>query len=231
MRLLNLRGVEQNLVKVAELAVTPVVGERLPGPNGWRLIKPPTRLMVVVDPEGSQFGTPEKVAKTRENIVRGVMASLKDQGVTNPNPAELDELVDIRTWPARCYEYTHFTEDELADAIMAVHHTIDGWNRRELVGALAFWRGRGEDIKRVWESGRWDEQRGRPTGGWEHEVEKPRLAEALWPVLAAKIERWRADPDAPTPPIVGVVRDAYHVAQRWRYLSFALSEAPAAGAD
>ena len=42
-RLLNLRGVDHNLEKLAALAVTPLVGERLPpGQPGWRLIKPPT---------------------------------------------------------------------------------------------------------------------------------------------------------------------------------------------
>lgn len=40
---------------------------------------------------------------------------------------------------------------------MAVHTTIDGGTRDELMAALAWWRGRGEDIKRVWRSGRWDE--------------------------------------------------------------------------
>ena len=228
MRLLNLRGVDRNVEKVAALAATPLVGERLPGRPGWRLIKPPTRLMIAVDPEGAQFGTPDAVARTRRKIMRDVLDSLKDQGVTNPNPAELDELVDIRTWPERCYEYAHFNDDELAYAIMAVHHTIDGWSRDELIGALEFWRKRGEDIKRVWESGRWDEHRQRPTGAWQHEVSKPELAIALWPTLQAKIDDCRVDPDAPIPPIVNVVRDAYHIAQRWRYLSFALSEAPAA---
>jgi hypothetical protein len=231
MRLLNLRGVDRNVEKVAALAATPLVGERLPGRPGWRLIKPPTRLMIAVDPEGAQFGTPDAVARTRRKIMRDVLDSLKDQGVTNPNPAELDELVDIRTWPERCYEYAHFKDDELANAIMAVHHTIDGWSRDELIGALEFWRKRGEDIKRVWESGRWDEHRQRPTGAWQHEVSKPELAIALWPTLQAKIDDCRVDPDAPIPPIVKVVRDAYHIAQRWRYLSFALSEAPAADAE
>ena len=232
LRLLNLRGVDQNIEKVATLAVTPLVGERLPGQRpGWRLIKPPTRLVVAVDPEGAQFGSPDAVAKTRRKIMRDVLASLKDQGVTNPNPAELDELIDIRTWPARCYEFAHFDDEELAEAIMAVHHTINGWSKEELLGALDYWRKRGEDIKQVWERGRWDEQQRRPIDPWVHEVSKPDLAKALWPTLQAKIDRCRVDPEAPVPPIVTVAQDAYHVAQRWRYPSFALSEVPAAEAQ
>lgn len=81
-RLLNLRGVDRNLNKVAALAVTPLVGERLPSERpGWRLIKPPTRLMIAVDPEGAQFGTPDAVARTRRKVMQDVLDSLKDPGL------------------------------------------------------------------------------------------------------------------------------------------------------
>jgi hypothetical protein len=76
------------------------------------------------------------------------------QGITAANPAELDELVRISTWSESCYAFPHFTDDEMADGMMAVHTTIDGGTRDELVAALAWWRGRGEDIKRVWRSSR-----------------------------------------------------------------------------
>ena len=72
---------------------------------------------------------------------------------------------------------------------MAVHTTIDGWTRDELVTAVAYWRGRGDDIKRVWRSGRWDEQQQQMTGPWEYAVSKTELAKALWPALRAKIDR------------------------------------------
>jgi hypothetical protein len=32
--------------------------------------------------------------------------------------------------------------------------------------------------------------------------------------------------DAPVPPIAQVVNDAYHLAQQWRYQSYALTELP-----
>ena len=106
---------------------------------------------------------------------------------------------------------------------MAMHTTVNGWTRDQLVAALADWRRRGKDIKRVWESGRWDGQQSAPTGRWDYEVSKTELAKALWPVLEAKIERCRTDPTAPIPEIAEVIQDAYLIAQQWRYLSFALS--------
>lgn len=44
--------------------------------------------------------------------------------------------------------------------------------------------------------------------------------------LRTKIDCCRADADAPVSPIVEVVQDACHLAQRWRCLSFVLGEQP-----
>ena len=95
---------------------------------------------------------------------------------------------------ARCPldEFAHFTDDELADGIMAVHQTIDGWTRDEQVATLGYWRTKKQDIKRVWTSGRWDEHAKKMTGKWAYEVSKVRLAEALWPVLEQKIVQFKA---------------------------------------
>ena len=212
MRLLKLGGVDRDLEKVAALAAAPLVSGRTPGRPGWLLIKPPTRLYIAVDPEGKYFGA-AKVARTRTAILNEIKAVLEAQGVTRPNPTELDELVTIRTWSERCYEYAHFRDEELADGIMAVHTTINALTRGQLIEAIKTERDRGKDIKEVWSQ-------------WEHKPGKPELAHALWPTLAAKIERCRTDPDAPVPEIAEVIHDAYLGAQRWRYLSFVLSEEP-----
>jgi hypothetical protein len=226
MRLLWLGGVDKDLEKVAALASAPLVGERAPTQQpAWLAIKPPTRLLIAVDPEGKYFA-PQNVGKTRTAILNEIRAVLRAQGVEDPNPAELEQLIEIRTWSESCYEFAHFYDEELADGIMAIHDTIDGWTRDELVEALGYWRDRRADIKRVWESGRWDEQRQTVTGPWAYKVSKTKLAEALWPTLKAKIDRCRADEQAPVPEIVQVVQSAYLQAQQWRYLSFLLTELP-----
>ena len=226
MRLLMLGGVDRDLEKVAALAAAPLVGPKIQGQRpAWTLIKPPTCLYIAVDPEGRYFA-PDKIEKTKTDILNEIRAVLKAQGVTSANPAELDELVRIHTWSDSCYEFAHFTDDELADGIRAVHADINGWTRDQLVEALAYWRDKKKDIKRVWESGRWDEQSQTVTGKWAYDVSKTKLAEALWPTLKAKIDHCRVDAEAPVPEIVQVVEDTYHLAQRWRYPSFALSEDP-----
>jgi hypothetical protein len=223
-RLLKLGGVNTKLQKVAALAVTPLVGGKIdvPGRECWRLIKPPTRLLVAVDPEGP-FRNPQEVAKTKALIVDEIKEVLKAQGVNNANPSEIDLLVEIQTWPESCYEYAHFTNDELADGIMEVHRGVNGYSRNELVAALRHWRDQGKDIKRVWESGRWDERLSRPLGRWDHEVSKVELAKVLWPTLAGKVQACMVSAAAPVPPIAEVVQSAYHTAQRWRYQSYVLS--------
>ena len=213
LRLLWLGGVDKDLQKVAALAAAPLVGERMPGTDAWSLIKPPARLLIAVDPEGKYFA-PGKVGRTRRAILNEIKAVLKAQGVTAANPAELEDLVAIRTWSASCYEFAHFTDEELADGIRAVHHTSNGLTRDELVAAIKVTRDRGKDIKEVWNQ-------------WDHKPGKPELAEALWPALEVKIDRCRSDPEAPVPEIVEVVQEAHLVAQRWRYRSFVLSEEPA----
>jgi hypothetical protein len=227
-RLLVLGGADKDPVKVAALAAAPLVAGKAPSQRpAWDLIKPPTRLLIAIDPEG--LFAPSKVAKTRKDILDEIRAVLRVQGVERPNPAEVDELIQIHTWSASCYEFAHFTDEELADGIMAVHHTINHWTKDELIAALRDWRNRKKDIKRVWESGRFEEGKTRPSGKWEYEVSKTKLAAALWPTLMAKIDRCRVDADESVPEIVQVVEDAYHIAQRWRYQSYVLSEEPEDG--
>jgi hypothetical protein len=208
MRLLKLGSVDRDLEKVAALAAAPLVGGEIGEPGGWWLIKPPTRLLVAVDPEG-QFGTPAKVARTRDKIIQEIEAVLRAQGVTNPKASEIDELVAIRTWSASCYEFAHFSDEELADGIMAVHITINGLTRNQLIDRLAVERGRRKDIKAVWSQ-------------WDYRPSKVKLAHALWPTLERKIQQRLADAKAPVPEIAEIVYEAYIIAQRWRYQSFVL---------
>ena len=116
--------------------------------------------------------------------------------VTNADPNEIDELVKIRTWSASCYEFAHFTDEELADGIMTVHATINGWTRQQLIERIASERARRKDIKEVWSL-------------WDYKPSKVDLARALWPTLERKIQRRLGDMEAPTPEIAEIVYEAY----------------------
>jgi hypothetical protein len=224
-RLLKLGGVGEKLKKVAALTAAPLVSGKVPGTNEWNLIKPFTRLIVAVDPEGP-YATPEKVTGEQENILNEIKDVLEAQGVLRPKPDELNNLIDIQTWHEACYEFAHFTDEELADGIIKAHPTIDGWTREQLIEALGYWRAKKKDVKRVWESGRWIEQTQSMTGKWTPEPSKVELAKALWSTLEGKIEQLKAGADLPVPPLVQIIYDAYHLAQQWRYISPVLTELP-----
>jgi hypothetical protein len=209
MRLLKMGSVDRDLQKVAALAAAPLVARRLPGHDAWQLHKPPTTLIVAVDPEGRYFGTAEKVKKTRDGLIAQIEDVLRMQGVTSFDRSDLDVLVSVHTWKESCYEYEHFTDDELADALLAVHPTCNGLTRDELIAAIRAERDRRKDIKAVWSL-------------WSPEPSKIDLAKQLWPVLEAKVVRCRVESSAPVPAIAEVVQEAYLTAQRWRYRSFVL---------
>ena len=226
-RVLKLGGVGQNLQKVAALNVAPLIGKQVPAPGAtaWTVIRPLAHLLLAVDPD-KPFNTPENIEKERTKLLNEIKDVLKTQGVERPNPDELEHLVEIRVWNASCYEFAHFTDEELADGITAAHETVNGWTRDELIAALNYWRGEDKDIKHVWYRGGPTAPPNRLTGKWEYEVSKVKLAEALWPALLRKIQLAMVTDDAPVPPIMQVINDAYHLAQHRRYLSFALTEVP-----
>lgn len=208
MRVLKLGGVDHDPVKVGALAAAPLIARQDESRDFWWVIKPPTCFMIATDPEGRFYGSAQKIKATRKKLLAEIEAVVKAQQAT-VSSAELNALVEIRTWRESCYEFADFNNDELADGIMAVHTTINGLTRDELVTAIVETRGRRKDIKEVWSQ-------------WSYSVSKRELAYALWPTLAKKIEAARADVAAPVPEIVEVVRRAYRVAQNWRYKTFVL---------
>ncbi|MFI7509060.1 hypothetical protein ACIBSS_19755 [Micromonospora aurantiaca] len=209
-RFLTLRGIKGDLTKVAALAATPLVGER--HGDTWSLIKPPTILLIAVDPEES-YSNPVGIANERGKIIKEVARVLAAQGVT-VHPDDLEELVHVRTWDERCFEFAHFDNDELADAVIRLAPTINGLTREDLIKDIEKKRVGWLNIDKVWEK-------------WKTQPSKRALGRELWPVLAAKIDDRRTDHSAPMPPIVDVLIEADHLARRWQYRSPVLRAASA----
>jgi len=209
MRILTLRGVGERIVKVGALAAAPLVGE-LQG-DYYELIKPPTRLIVAVDPD-KPYDTPQAVADRRNEVVDEIKLVLAAQGA-EADPDDLEHMVEIRTWSKFCFEFEHFTDEELADAILGVYRGYGAPDRDGLIRALNAQRRAGQDIGKVWTN-------------WRPEVSKTALAKKLWPVLEANILD-ESSPDAPS--IAQVVYEAYLQAQDLRYKSYVLRAAPRPG--
>ncbi len=140
-----LRGVGHDLTKLAAFACAPMVDR--PQGDGWLLVKPPTHLLVVVDPD-RPFDTPEGVEGERQKIVDEMVAVVRAQGV-DPNRDDLESLVEVSTWNERCFEFEHFSDSELAEAVLAVHADCNGLDQMGLERALAMQRTWSGDRERV----------------------------------------------------------------------------------
>ncbi|HEX6484885.1 MAG TPA: hypothetical protein VF043_39070 [Ktedonobacteraceae bacterium] len=205
-----LRGIRRDLTKLAAFASAPLLGEKMPHSQGdvWATVKPPTRLMVVVDPD-APYDSPENVEVQRRLIVEEIIAVVRSQGV-EPNPDDVDSLVSVKTWSESCFEFAHFTDDELAEALLKVHHQCGGWDRARLVAALRAQRDHGCDINNVWKN--W----------WPPAPSKKALARELWPVLRSKLDAAASDPTADLPPIAEALISAFWEAVRRPHGLFAI---------
>lgn len=108
-------------------------------------------------------------------------------------------IVEIRTWGKLPFEFAHFTDAELADAILAVAQTPHPRGRGQLLSDLRRQRGRSApDVSKVY---RWHQSG----------LSKPILADALWRVLERKIQT-ALDRGTPGPPVLRACIRAYEMA-------------------
>lgn len=170
-RSIVLRGVGHDLTKLAAFACAPMIDQ--PQRDGWLLVKPPTHLLVVVDPD-PPFDSPAGVETERQKIIDEMVAVVRAQGV-DPDRSDLESLVEVSTWQEGCFEFEHFSDSELADALLAVHADCNGLDHARLERALGEHRKRGRDIKNVWRN-------------WRRPPSKTALAESLWPVLRDRLD-------------------------------------------
>jgi len=198
-----LRGIRGGLTKLAAFASAPLLGEKMPPHHqgdAWATVKPPTRLMVVIDPD-PPYDSPEHIEGQRRLIVEEIIAVVRAQGV-EPNRGDVDSLVSVKTWSASCFEFAHFTDDELAEALLKMHRQCGGLDKAGLAAALREQRDHRRDIAHVWKN--W-----RPM-----QPSKTALARELWPVLQSKLDAADGDPTADVPPIAEALIDAFREAVR-----------------
>jgi len=194
----TMNGVGKKVQLLGAAAVAPLLGRRRP--DGYDLLRPPCRLIVAVDPEGV-YRSSEQAEAERQKVVRAIAEVVRAQAA-DADTKELDSLVEIRRWSESCFEFEHFSDLELFEAIKAVHTKPDERpDDKAIVASLRIAREKRQDVKDVW----WN---------WAHQPSKPLLADALWAVLKGKIER-AATGNGPMPQLAALVEDAYNTAQRF----------------
>jgi hypothetical protein len=208
-----MNGVDKDLTMLATALIAPLLGEGRP--NSYELLRPPCHLIVAVDPEG-RWRTDESTERHRGRLVRAVGDVVQAQA-PDADVSLLDDFIEVRRWDARCFEYAHFDDNDLFEAITAVHLRRETRPPDEEVrAAIASARRNGHDISAVWRE-------------WDYHPPKPELADALWPALRRRIGAAK-EGHGEVPQVVTVVQHAYAIAQQYSRHSWVIGRI-SAGSD
>jgi hypothetical protein len=196
-RIVDFGGTDRDLALLARYAVEPILGRDFG--NGVALDRPLTRFLVMTDAE-HRYATPTDRRYQRKLLLDSLTLNVpKDVRSDYYINTRRDRVVEIVTWGKLPFEFAHFTDRELADAMLsaaAAHYPHDlsrlvrGIHMQRTNSAApnveeVFWRGSG--------------------------LTKPGLAEALWPVLESKINT-AIQQGKPGPPMMRACIRAYEMA-------------------
>lgn|GEM_PF-1646085 len=204
----NMETVTRDLDLLVRHEAGPRLGDDM-GNNMVRLVRPPTRILVAVDPEGKYAGR-NGPRKERDKLVSRLHGSLPVGTRSKTSLSQLRSLVDVVTWGTVPWEFANFTNTELAKAIIRCSTVPAGITQRDLVNALESER----TIKKTNPNIRRSPNveiicKGWPTCAKFHKTE---LAEELWPVLREKTLRDMASGKPLRVPAVRVAAKAFRMA-------------------
>ena len=116
-QLVDMGGIDTKLDLLAAYAATPQLGESLE--SSILLTRPLTRFLVAVDPEKA-YATGQQREQVRTRLVDKMLTHLSAQDRTPMIRQQLEELVSVETWGTKSFEFAHFSNDEIARAILQV---------------------------------------------------------------------------------------------------------------
>ena len=188
-------GTSKDLSLLARFAAEPRLG--IDHGEYVSLARPVTRFVVLTDAE-NKYATKQQRDRQRELLLKSIIQDVpKDLRADLRGPDA--HLVDIMTWGKHPFEFAHFTDRQLAQALISASSQTHPGGVAGLTQAVAAERATGSpNIKDAW-----------PAAG----VSKPKLADELWPVLRRKIERAIASHASGPPIMQGAIR-AYELAMR-----------------
>jgi hypothetical protein len=170
-RVHTLGGAKADPKMLARFAAAPAIATSAAAPDDtWSLARPPTVLVIHVDPEG-RWDSSEKAAREQERIIDALDAEVRSQGAA-ASRHELAALVRVDVAPPGGFEYANFTDDELAAASTRLSEIAATLGPSELAARFATGRFGSGGINRVLGHLR---------------IRKPRLSATLAPLLVARL--------------------------------------------
>jgi hypothetical protein len=199
-RVRNLHGTSRDLTMLAPEVARPFLGAQARH-DELDLLQPPTRLLMTGDPE-HKLATPTACADQHRKLVDQIDATLRLQNLA-VDREDLESLVEIRTWGAYPFEFAHFTDDELARAALPQSRPGHPLSTQDLAAAFGQIRATTKKIAEIGATLR-------------STLDKVELADALWPVLKAKIQARVATGSLDDVPIAAAVWRAAELAREPR---------------
>jgi hypothetical protein len=192
----------KHLSLLARYAAQPMLGRDLG--SGAALDRPVTRLLVLADAE-NEYATPALRRKQRKLMLDSVAQEIPPELSRDLYVNTLrGRMIEIRTWGKYPFEFAHFRDDQLADALQSVASTPYPGGRSALVAAI--------HRERLTASPNIDDVNWRGRG----KLSKPDLADAMWPILEQRIQR-AIKRGHKGPPIMQAAIRAYEMAAvSWR---------------
>jgi hypothetical protein len=204
----NAEGVKRDLSPLVAFVAPRVEEEE--GERYLKLLRPPTRVLVVFDPEGP-FTSADTREERRKVWVNRIQRTLPAEHRTLIISRQIDQLVHVATWNRRgeSFEFAHFTDRELAKAILATRRRGQPPTLDRMTQHVAAHRRRRGNLKTLLKGD-----------------SKLALADELWPALERKIDRARRANTVTRVPVVRVLDEALALANELprRNLVLALHE-------
>lgn len=151
-RLHSQKGINRDVSAIAEF-VAPALSRE---DGEWvELSRPPVRIIIVGDPEGSLASVPGREAMRRrwlDRLVDGLPRKWRNDHMRQ----QLDGFIEVFLWgeaPTN-FEFAHFSDEELADGILAVSRSPDTPDRGDLIATMTEYRSQARNIRSVWDKWR-----------------------------------------------------------------------------
>jgi hypothetical protein len=206
----NIKGGDKDLELLARYIVPPQLGDALE--NAVLLTRPPTHFFVAVDAEKT-FSNADKRKNKHKSWVDKIYEALPTEYHTENLRNDLDYLVHIETWDDDVFEFAHFTDEELAQALLITYAGSESPSLAYLIAKVKQMRESSEhkNIEKI--LGTWNSEKKQDNPDYirGREVHKTDLAVVLWPILEKKILE-APENDRHRIPIVKVLSKAYDLA-------------------
>ena len=205
-RILNAHSESAKHSLLATYAALPTLGPIDQGSADF--LRPPTRYLIAVDGDHT-YRTQQARDSERDRLVDRLAEELAPEYDTPLARDDLRSLVLIEAWADGLdFERAHFTDRELAEAILAIGTPPAGVSAADVEARLAAQRqsalaGQARGLEAIWH-------------GWPHKPSKVALALHLWPTLRTRIRRKRSRAGLDRIPVARVLLLARDLAERPR---------------